>query len=138
MNKKKHGRAGQGGTCTNPNKPIIFELAAIAGLFFNEEGIQELFEHDMLHLAEVRTIDNERADIIVGLSIATSDYFELSFVLTTTRGIERFSIYDEIENLESFHLKRWMHIVLCDEGRKSSLINSFPEDYSFDSNLFLA
>lgn len=131
-------KVSQGDSLTELNSPIIFELGAVSGLLFKDDGIHHLLENDMLQIAEVKTVDDKRANIIIGLTIIMEEYFELKFVLTTTRGIERMSIYDQVGNLNAFQLKKWMHTVLCDEMRKTTLITKFPEYYSFDDTLFLA
>lgn len=138
MNNNQLDKSTQGGRISKSPKPVIFELGTVAGLFFNDEGIHLLFRDDFIQLGEAHTIENDRANIIIALYITDTDYFELRFVITTTRGTEHMSTYDKLENLESFQLKKWMHIVLCDKKRKISLIKRYPELYSFDATHFLA
>lgn len=137
-NKIKNSKDVQGANFTKTLKPVIFDISSIASLFFTESGVNHLVDNELLHIPDVKTIDNEPADIIMGLSPLEGEYFELKLVLTTTHGVERLTIYDTLKNLNSFQLKKWMHIGLCHEGQKKELISKCPEEYSFDSTLRLA
>lgn len=130
-NKKKYVTDTVEGTSTNQHEPIIFDLASIAGLFFKEDAVNALLEENSITIKNLYSKNSELASIYIDLSLANCDYYELTFRIMDLRGDESIRIYDELINLDSYNLKKWMHIALCDEIRKRDLINNFPENYSF-------
>lgn len=118
-------------------RPVFFDLSEVAGLFFNDKAANMLLENNHVRIENLYTLDNQRANINISLTILTGEfttpfeYFELKFLIFTASGTESLNIYDGIENLNINHLKKWMHIALCDEKRKMYLSTDLPENYDF-------
>jgi len=118
-------------TYLNTDEPIFFDLAPIAGLFFKDEYVNALLKDNLLIISNLNTKGDEPNCITIELSLATCDFYKLRVNVWNLRGDEYITIYDEVINLDICNLKKWLHIVLCDEIGKRDLIKNLPENYSF-------
>ena len=138
MNNKLKNNSLQGSKTIQEPCPLILDYATIASLFFDDEGINQLIASGMIHIPTAKTKSGQNADLIIGLKEFDEDTFELRCVITTGIGTEYLDVYDDMHFQDSFNLKRWIHICTCDKERKTMLINDFPDNYEFNSDLCLA